>query len=434
MRVVLAHAFLLAITACEPAKGQPEGDSPDDSGDDSAPPEDSGDDSAAPSGCAPREDGWVTDLGTYDPPEPAALAAGESAVDPTFGARVLRVTDTSSDPTGCLHSYSYWPTINADSSRLILYCYATGLLLYDFDREGFAATARGPLFSDRPEGGGLPSWGDVFWSTSDPDRLYAHDGARLYAYDVQSSTFELLRDLSEEIGSNAALKQMSMSEDDDVFAWHIQDYDTAMQGWLVYRRSTDEVLAQAADQRVDEVQVDKGGDFLVVKTGQQGAGAIEVQVVDLATGAVEDLTDDDPDYAPGHSDNGFGFVIGADNWNNRVTRRELSSPHDAQTILSFGSDWSFDYHVSLRARDEDWALLSLYAAGERTSGLFHEEILQVATDGSGAVRRLAHHQTVYADYWTSPRANLSADGCFVTFTSTWGDSGRTDVFLASLAE
>jgi len=57
----------------------------------------------------------------------------------------------------------------------------------------------------------------------------------------------------------------------------------------------------------------------------------------------------------------------------------------------------------------------------------------VATDGSQKVRRLAHHRSVFAEYYDAPRANVSRDGCFVAFTSNWGGSGRRDVFILNLA-
>lgn len=55
----------------------------------------------------------------------------------------------------------------------------------------------------------------------------------------------------------------------------------------------------------------------------------------------------------------------------------------------------------------------------------------MATDGSLAVRREAHHFSIYGDdYYASPRADLSRDGRFVAFTSNWGvPGGRKDVFI-----
>src|SRR5262245_41634262 len=226
---------------------------------------------------------------------------------------------------------------------------------------------------------------------------------------------------------------MSRSLDDDVFAFSRRDNATyAYTGYFAWRRSTDTFLIDESTTMLDEVQVDKNGQYLVIKTGVSGQGAIEVRVADLRSAMFTDLTDNGPDFAPGHSDNGHGVVIGADNWTNRVTFRQLATPHTLTSTLDFANDWTQDYHLSMLANDESRIMLSLYESGAHTPGVFHDEILQVATDGSQAVRRLAHHRAIVSGYEDSPRANISRDGCFIAFTSNWGVSGRRDVFIVSL--
>jgi hypothetical protein len=79
------------------------------------------------------------------------------------------------------------------------------------------------------------------------------------------------------------------------------------------------------------------------------------------------------------------------------------------------------------ADDEAWALVSFF--GTSKSGRFLRELVLVATDGSGRVRRLAHHHSILKDYLDSPRANISRDGRFVAFTSNWGGTARRDLFV-----
>src|SRR6185436_14183952 len=114
------------------------------------------------------------------------------------------------------------------------------------------------------------------------------------------------------------------------------------------------LLIRTDTTELDEVQVDKTGGWLVVKTGKQGTGSIEAKVINLETGKAENLTDDAPDYAPGHSDNGAGMVIGADNWRNQITFRKLGTPHTHSTVLDLKADWSQDYHLSMLAEDDAW--------------------------------------------------------------------------------
>ncbi|MHC4179289.1 MAG: hypothetical protein ACYSWU_17385 [Planctomycetota bacterium] len=106
------------------------------------------------------------------------------------------------------------------------------------------------------------------------------------------------------------------------------------------------------------------------------------------------------------------------------------SGYQPRTVLELHNDWGQDYVVSLLADNEGWALVSFYTGNTLpSSGVFRGEIVQVATDGSRRVRRLAHHRTVYREYWDSPRANISRDGSFVIYTSNFGGRARRDVFI-----
>jgi hypothetical protein len=345
----------------------------------------------------------------------------------------MRLTDAA-DGTACVNAYSYWPSFNLDSTRALVMCDGDGLVV-DLDPMTFVATDRRPLFASAPPHGSVPTVEDAIWSGEDPDVIYAHAATVLWAYDVVADSWTEVHDFSEDFGQGA-IRQMSRSLDDDVFAFTKQDPDYAVTGYAAWSRSAQTLLLEEDTTMLDEVQIDKAGGFVVVKTGVQGAGEIEVRIANLAAGTFEDLTDDGPDFSPGHSDNGLGVVVGADNWNNHITWRELATPHRHTTLLQL-PDWSQDFHVSMLAEDDEWVTLSMYRSNDgESTGLWRNEIIQLATDGSQTVRRIAHHHSDYlatTEYWDSPRANISRDGCFVAFTSNWGASGRRDVYIASLA-
>jgi hypothetical protein len=368
-----------------------------------------------------------TDRGVYPlPPAPTLPKAGGVFTDPTFGIQIMRVTDEQDGGENC-NAYSYWPSFNADSTRFHIAC-GNRPVLYNFDPKGFRLIGKEPLFARKPPSGHEPRWEDAMWAYADPNLLYCHEGLNLWAYNVVTAGYKLVKDFSNTFPPGH-LCQLSRDSRDDVFAGSLQDPKWNRTGYFVWRRATDKiVLRDTVDH--DEVQVDKAGRFCVVKTGRQGKGVVEVRVVDLRTGRIEDLTDDGPDFAPGHSDNGHGLVVGHDNVRNRVTFRRLDSPHDIRTLLDLKSDWSQDYHVSMLADDESWATLSFYVGNSLpSSGIFRGEIIQIATDGSRLVRRLSHHRSVFKSYWDSPRANISRDGRFIVFTSNWEGTGQRDVFI-----
>jgi cysteine-rich repeat protein len=376
----------------------------------------------------------VTHLGVLpEPALPPLPAAGGTLVDPTFGTTILRVTDaTTYDGKSCGTAYSYWPTFNRTSTRLWALCGTNGVL-FDFAPATLALSNRRPLFASPPPGGYAVAE-DTIWSGIDPDVLFTHDATRLWAYDVTTGVFTLVKDLTA-LQPGLLLHQMSRSVDDDVFAFTTKKATNgAVTGYVVYRRSTDSYPVHVATTQLDEVQIDKSGRYLLVKTGLSAnpGTVIRNRVIDVVTGAVEELTDGTPDFAVGHSDSGVGTVVGYDRWNNQLTGRQLATPHTLFTVQPFGDNWQ-GLHLSLLADDERWATVSHFRVrppgGSPEWAPFHQEIYQVATDGSGRVRRLAHHRSVYSSYWDAPRGNVSRDSRFIAFTSNWGGSSRQDLFV-----
>ena len=375
-----------------------------------------------------------TDRGVYPMPKDVKQPkANETYVDPVFGTTILRVTGAA-DGKSNHNAYSYWPALNRDNTYLHAVIGGRPTLCR-FDADAFRITGKEPLFPKRTPQNTTPRWEDSFWSGVRPNILFGIEGTRIWSYDVEKKEYALVKDLAGELPPGGIIAQMSKSLNDMVFGFTMKDKGHRSQGCIAWRRDTDKVVLRQDVPGLDEVQVDKSGRFCLVKTGKQGKGVIEVKVADLATGRVTDLVDNAPDFAPGHSDNGHGVVIGADNWRNTITFRHLAAPHEHRIALDFKNDWSQGLHVSMRADDGDWALVSLYKANRnKSSGVFMNELVLAATDGSGRVRRLAHHRSVYKSYWDSPRACISRDGRFVVYTSNWGVGGRRDVYILKVSE
>ena len=379
----------------------------------------------------PGGDGDVkTDYGVYlEPPPPPLPQAGGTFVDPVFGTTIMRVTDQN-DGAFNATQYSYWPSFNKDSTRL--YIIAGGqTALYSFDPINFRISNKRRLFLSNPPAGGVPNGEDAIWSGVDPNVMLGHDGLKIWAYNVATDAYSLVKDFAGELPAGY-IAQMSRSIDDNVFAFTLRSASGGLVGYAAWRRSNNSIY-RADTQNLDEVQVDKSGQYLVVKQSHEQAAGIEVRVVNLTTRSVTDLTDSAPDYAPGHSDNGAGFVIGGDNWHNRFTYRRLSSPHQLYPVMEFGQDWSVGSHVSMLADGDEWMLVSTFVANSLPSAkVFRNELLVVATDGSRRVRRLAHTHSEYREYWDSPRGNISRDGRYAVFTSNWGRADRRDVFICKI--
>lgn len=385
-----------------------------------------------------------TDAGVYAaPPAPPLPRAGGKFFDPTFGTEIMRVSDEQAQAGASGGTvYSYWPTFNCDNTRLLVATDAgPWFYVQDFDPDTFTLGAKRRL-NTFTGAGGVPDINAPVWDTRDPAVFYALDNnnrQRLLAFNVNTGASALVRDFAAElrgVGSSPFLFQLHASDDDDVFSATIFWAGAQPRGYLVWRRSTNKIVKQvnnvagAGVSEQNEVELDKTGRYLLVDNDPVTA----IDVWDLQTNTKTTINDAPPDYAPSHFDCGHGFALAADDNRNRLVRYALASPHKGRELLSFGEDWSQGAHFSLLAENEDWGLVSAFTANKLpANGRFKDEIFQVKLDGSGAVRRLVHHHSVFTSYYDSPRANISRDGRFIAFTSNWGHAGgRRDLFVARI--
>jgi hypothetical protein len=384
---------------------------------------------ASPPTAAGARGSVKTDLGIYPAPVkgPKLPAAGGTFVDPTFGTTIMRVTDEKDGKDNHL-AYSYYATYNKDSTRM--FGWASGdAASWKFDAKKFQLGEKTPLFADSAPAQTRVRWEDAAWSGKDSDAIYAHDTMAIWKYDFKTKAYTLLKDFKKDLGYG--IKQMSRSLDDDVWAFCTTDAEGKQNGAIAYSVKANKVLFRDEEADLDEVQVDKSGGYLVVKRNQRGKDVVWVKVADLKTGKVEGLIDTAPDFATGHSDNGTGMLVGSDDKVNRFTKRLLRSPHKFISILDLKNDWTQAAHVSCLADDERACVISFYEWKPADKpGPFHSEIIEVSTDGSQRVRRLAHTRVVMnQEYWNCPFANISRDGKFIAFGSNMGDTGRRDIYV-----
>lgn len=347
---------------------------------------------------------------------------GRHFQDPQFGSSTIQVT-SSTDGSSCINQYSYWPSFNQNDTQFFITCDEIGYL-YNFDPINFRVLGKQKLFAKEQP---ALTAEDAIWSNRNPNILFARSGLKLWAYNTLTRTYVQIHDFAGEL-PNLFLFQLSKSTDDNRFAFTLKnpnnDYQTY--GYAVWDRRQNRIIYQEATNQLDEVQLDKSGKFLVVKTGLESAGQIRVKVVTLDTGIVKELTAGAPDFAPGHSDNGFGTLLGYDNWNNQYTLRNFSN-NAVRTILDLGQDWSQGSHISFLENGDSEVLISLYKANDLKSGPYNNQIILIKT-GTGKVKPLANHGSTYRDYYDAPRANISRSGKFVVYTSNQG-TNRRDVFV-----
>ena len=176
----------------------------------------------------------------------------------------------------------------------------------------------------------------------------------------------------------------------------------------------------------DECQVDPSGQWITIQKVDGGA-----TVRNLTTNAMVSTTWGIDGFY--HADTGPGTVFASDGSGTGLSIRSLATPHTVTKILAGKFPFS-NQNYSMYAYNQQWALVWTQRNDSLSvSRPFENELLQVATDGSNRVRRIAHHRSRWNDYYDQPNANISRDGRFVAFVSNWGNaSGQRDVYIVKI--
>src|SRR5438309_7998099 len=143
----------------------------------------------------------------------------------------------------------------------------------------------------------------------------------LQRFDILSKQFSTVFDINTRqdlFGSNKYIWQYHTSADDRVHSFTIKDGSNyAELGCGAYREDTNQFFYyKTKGLQYDECQIDASGRYLVIKERvDAGTHEVDNRIIDLSNGSERDLFD--RNGAGGHSDNGYGVMVAADNFNNQ---------------------------------------------------------------------------------------------------------------------
>lgn len=375
---------------------------------------------------------FLSDVNVHSMPAapPSLPTAGSIATDPTFGTTILRVTDSNDSPSSCINDYSNEPPLNINNTKIRAICNVgyKRFKVWDFN----AATmtrSNGRIQANQPLG--LREY-EAQWSRTSPNKFYAVGLKVLYEITIPDGTSTtwtntLIRDFGPDV-VGSYITQMSVSDNDDVFAFHYVN-DGVSTGYIAYRRSTNTILLNVSDEgTINEVEIDKSGRYLVSLKDSGPLHVWDLQDTPIRTTVT-------PELFFNHRAMGKG-IVGSSCNTRRLCVRNLATPTVVMTFLLPTNSWSYatqQDHFAMPGGNDDWIVgTRFHINGGSVANAFDNEIVQIATDGSNRVRRIAHHWSVVIDnnYDAQPRASVSRDGNFVAFTSNWGNpSGRRDLYL-----
>ena len=422
--------------------------------------------------CGPPEYCAPTDrrVQLYPDKPPAIGPAGSIVSDPTFGSRIVRVTDARSDPTEAgrpLYSPGSAEQNSWNKNSTMFYVSTSGgtFLLYTFDPATMKARpARNPTLN----------WGaEPQFSFQQANILYGLSERVFEQYDASSGRVTKINNPSKcvKLASRDNGSSVTVSADDNRFMETIGPEQDEYYMVYIYDRTkgcrwlntqTGEVGGQWGPTGTISVpdrllmhnaRMSKSGKFVDMRPGHSLVGH------DWAVWEVDTLNVRAcPRACGGHHVLGYSHVISSpgmshpmDLWMRPLNNLESTTP----LITGLEPDkgpW-FDSHYTwnnVDPNDSAPVCFSTYqpanpdapGAALLVTGPWENEIDCAETDGKASkVWRFAHtYSTARNGFWSEPRGNVSQDGRFFMFTSDWEDQlgktpkgeHRTDVFVVEL--
>lgn len=352
-----------------------------------------------------------------EPSTPALSARGSSFVDPNFDTTLVRVTDET-DGKFCQVSYGIWPIFSLDYDKILVQC----------DGRAKVITWNPSTMSD---------WGkidlpsnfqgvDASWSHVNPDSIYHRDGgSRLMCLNVKTGVDSVVHDFAADFPDSPYIARMSVGADDSIFCFARQTTDYKFSGFCVFDRNAKSLYSEPPSRKGQyfKVQIDKSGRYVW-----------NVSLDPLSEWW--DLSFHNTQRTLTTKGTGHSAVL-----TSKIAQYNPNTNYD--DLKSFGAesgvvtikwpDWTIATEYSGTDADERWYAVT--AGSLVPVGPLHDELLQVSTDGSGTVRRLCHMHNVMVDgdYDSIPKpAQGYGRQPWIGFHSSWGKSGRRDVFLAKV--
>jgi hypothetical protein len=373
----------------------------------------------------------------------------------TQGVRITNSSDCGGND--CVdYGYSYWNKINnhAGSDTMLIVVGlnrargGAGPTLFTYNKNTGETRNAGPLF-DANSSFSYATAEQWYFSRTRASAIYlGENGPRMLRYDVLSKAFETVFDVTSLLGGGKYLWQMHSSNDDRVHSATVKDSSTYRDlGCLVYREDTHQHLFYAPRGDYDECQIDKSGRWLVIKENVDNAYNEDNRVIDIETGAEQVLWDQNG--AAGHSDMGFGYIVGEDDkwaanpYGVRVWQFGAGMTSAAGQVVYAMPSWSGPGLGHIAHSNSQYGLpVSSQMACSSNAGDFSlartNEIVCFRLDGSMQVLVVAPNMTDLnasgggSDaYSKRPKGNIDPTGEYFLWASNMGGN-RADVFIVRI--
>ncbi len=444
---------------------------------------------------APTAYAALSDRVAYPKPAlPALGAAGYAFDDPTFGSRILRVTDANTRPGLVNRSFrvpsnAHLAAWNATSTAFFVISNDGTVIPYSFDPAAMTAARMQP--SSSGDGGlTLAFYVEPQFSLSDPQLIFGvRSGGNMRTiqqYDFRSGAYSTIVDLDSLVsgltntyvggvmtGGTTSENLLTFfgggSQDQHYYALWQPLASPASRKLVNTLVSTINGAATATplNFHLHATGIDRSGRYVFLfPTAVDLAAprsAAQVYIWDTSTDAITPVTS--AMHPSGHDAAGFGIWVNQDcctssAWDAAQWQvRSLDAPaitSDVIAPVALPKEVFLADHTSWNNARSDAAtpvISSTYRYGTNTVAwrAWDDEIIGIdmRNGGGGTVWRFAHHRSAIGSdadptvpyFWYEPIPNVSPDGRWVLFTSNWEKTlgadaaehtARQDVFIVRL--
>jgi len=409
------------------------------------------------------------------PPAPALGPANSVINDPTFGSRILRVTDsnTNSGESFISTDAGFHRAWNAD---------ATAIKLTGPHGDGYWMSFNPSTFavgdgSSKPAVHAVPFGATWEWSAIDPSIIYFLNGNQIAKYNTATGATTNLGGPSN--GDPVTYMAVVIGQDN----WVCSAAGSGIQGTYteiycvnpispgttkfidVYNKLINGVAqsdpnwpTSAAGQTIGihSASGGTGASWLEVTFANQSWGANGGAVFNLGTNTWSLVTNADPYWAGhvsmgnGRYTNSSGSIDGRDSRgmvlrdpNNLMNSNSYQFIYQPPNTLNGWCDADHNSWFNSLTNPNAPVLVSRYGGGSTCQFAWTGEIDAAAVDGSNTVWRFAHnHNGASVCYYAESFAQISNDGHWALFSSYWdgtlgpdtafGCTARIDTFIVDL--
>lgn len=383
-----------------------------------------------------RFDDLIRDSNIYpepDIPRPDYLVP---YIDQVFGTKITRISDYTNETLHAYHFYSNISPWNADESYILLLNGPYHWILLDGVTYQYIKTITG-IFSSS---GVSPL---LIWHPYDPKIVIYNYGNELRSLNVETDQIITLHTFSDYLNIFISHHSTRCSIDGKILiAAGNTSSVNALIDFISYDIindvvSTYPVITQVADRTFT---ISISGRYAMIMY----PGYSSIEGIGTAIYSVNPQTMQLTYLGNGMTPSDHGDIVLLENGEDAFCT--LNSGSNDQVLLNF-SDlsvtniyhftwWGHPHHGSGFAVNRRGWIIDEISGGptEAPNGItnpLEDEIIAIKLDGSGEVRRIAHHHStsyypINSTYWSQPRAVVNKDATKIIFDSNWRGQIVTD--------